>query len=331
MSRYDIAAGDFALPFQIDNLAVRGRFIRLNDALDRSLRAHDYPDAVAAQLGEAMVLAATLSASIKYDGIFTLQARGAGPIRLIVVDITTDGTLRGYAQYDGERLVRALAQAPTAPGAALPENPVPHLLGAGSLSFTVDQGPDTERYQGVVALEGTNLAECAHHYFRQSEQLKTSMKMAVERGPDGLWRGAGLLVQKLPDDMTPDGYDRGAEDEEEDRWRRAVLLMATATAAEMVDLGLPATRLLYRLFHEDGVRVFDPRRLRRGCRCSRERIERVLLSFSDDELADFKTASGLVEATCEFCRSNYAFSDEDLAQARRSNTPLPSAPLAGPT
>ena len=125
--------------------------------------------------------------------------------------------------------------------------------------------------------------------------------------------GGGLLLQKLPDDLTPDGYDRGAEDEEEDRWRRAVVLMATATATELVDSGLPATRLLFRLFHEDGVRVFEPRGLRRGCRCSRARIERVLRSFSAAELADLKADSGAFEVTCEFCCARYSFSDADLA------------------
>lgn len=309
------AVGDFALPFQLDSLAVRGRLIRLNDGLDAALRAHDYPASVAAQLGEAMVLTSTLASSIKYDGIFTLQVRGDGPIRLVVADITTDGTMRGYAQFDHRHLRRALALAPTESGAVLPENPVPHLLGAGSLAFTVDQGPDTERYQAVVALEGATLAECAHHYFRQSEQLKTSIKIAIERDRAGRWLGGGLLLQKLPDDMTPDGYDRGAEDDEEDRWRRAVVLMATASAGELVDSELPATRLLFRLFHEDGVRVFEPRALRRGCRCSRQRIERVLRSFSAAELADLKTERGAFEVTCEFCRALYTFTDADLADA----------------
>lgn len=309
------AVGDFVLPFQLDSLAVRGRFIRLDDGLDAALRAHDYPASVAAQLGEAMVLASTLASSIKYDGIFTLQVRGNGPIRLVVSDIATDGTVRGYAQFNDRQLRRALAQAPTENGAVLPENPVPHLLGAGSLAFTVDQGPDTERYQAVVALEGATLAECAHHYFRQSEQLKTGIKIAVERDHDGRWIGGGLLLQKLPDDLTPDGYDRGAEDEEEDRWRRAVVLMATASADELVDRGLPATRLLFRLFHEDGVRVFEPRALRRGCRCSRQRIGRVLRSFAASELADLKTERGDFDVACEFCCARYTFTDADLGGA----------------
>ena len=168
---------DRALPFQLDALGVRGRLVRLGPALDAIIERHGYPLAVARPLAEAMVLCAALATSLKYDGIFTLQTRGDGPIRLLVTDLTTDGALRGYAQFDSWKLAVALGGRQR----EAPEGYVPKLFGHGRLAFTVDQGQHTQRYQGVVPLEGATLADCAHTYFRQSEQLPTGIKIAAKR------------------------------------------------------------------------------------------------------------------------------------------------------
>jgi len=306
--------GDQALPFQLDALGVRGRLVRLGPTLDDIIERHGYPLAVARPLAEAMVLCATLATSLKYDGIFTLQISGDGPIRLLVTDLTTDGALRGYAQFDSWKLAIALG----AGNEEAPEGYVPKLFGRGRLSFTVDQGQHTERYQGVVPLEGATLADCAHTYFRQSEQLPTGIKITARRsvadGPNGgkigHWRAAALMVQQMPE------FDAGRIDvdreQREDDWRKAIILMASATEAEMLDANLPGTGLLYRLFHQEWPRQFERRPFVARCRCSRGRIDRVLRSIKREELDDMRDPSGRVVVKCEFCSTEYAYDDRDL-------------------
>jgi molecular chaperone Hsp33 len=293
---------DLIQPFRIDLFALRGRLVRLGPAIDRILSQHDYPEPVATMLGEAITLAVVLAGALKYDGIFTLQTKGDGPIRMMVADVSTEGAVRGYAQYDAGKLEAALARA----GVASPS--VPLLVGSGYIAFTVDQGEDTERYQGIVELAGTTLAECAHHYFRQSEQLQAGIKLSVGRaGPGGTWRAGGLMVQRVP----PEGGYAVIADDVEDGWRRAMVLMSSATAEELVDPDLPPHGLLFRLFHEDGVRVYDTHALEARCRCSRERIEGILRAFPADELDDMRK-EGVTTVTCEFCNTRYVFEQADL-------------------
>jgi molecular chaperone Hsp33 len=288
-----VATDDIVLPFAVGPALLRGQLVRLGPSLDEILGRHAYPGPVAHMLGEAVALAAALARALKYDGIFTLQTKGDGPIRLLVADVTAAGDLRGYAQYDEAKLARA------ATGGA----PVPRLLGAGYLAFTVDQGEHTERYQGLVELQGATLADCAHHYFRQSEQVEAGIKVAVARMPDGGWRGGALMIERLP------GQGAHAEDEDE-AWRRAVILMSSCTDAELTDPALAPEALLFRLFHEDGVRVHPSRALRPQCRCSRERVERVLRVMPSADLADM-VVDGRIRVTCEFCNRVYEFDEED--------------------
>jgi molecular chaperone Hsp33 len=305
---------DNVLPFQLDALGVRGRLVRLGPTLDAIIERHGYPLAVARPLAEAMVLCATLATSLKYDGIFTLQISGDGPIRLLVTDLTTDGALRGYAQFDSWKIAAALGASGAAADRDAPDGYVPKLFGRGRLAFTVDQGRHTERYQGVVPLEGPTLADCAHTYFRQSEQLPTGIKLTARRmtGADGTshWRAAALMVQQMPE-FDAGRLDVDAEQREDD-WRKAVILMASATEAEMLDPGLPAPRLLYRLFHQERPRVFTSRPFSARCRCSRARIDRVLRSIRREELDDLRDQSGRVAVKCEFCSTEYIYDDRDL-------------------
>ena len=303
-----LASDDQALPFQLDALGVRGRLVRLGPSLDAVIERHGYPIGVARPLAEAMVLCAALATSLKYDGIFTLQISGDGPVRLLVTDLTTDGALRGYAQFDSWKLAVALGGT-----AEAPEGYVPKLFGHGRLAFTVDQGQHTERYQGIVPLEGGSLADCAHTYFRQSEQLPTGIKLAAERiESDGVahWRAAALMVQQMPE------FDAGRIDvdheQREDDWRKAVILMASATEAEMLDPELPDTTLLHRLFHGERPRLFTRRNFGARCRCSRKRIDRVLRSIQRQELDDLRDPSGRVVVKCEFCSTEYGYDDHDL-------------------
>jgi len=296
------------LPFQVRKLDLRGRLVRLGPSIDIMLRGHDYPPPVAALLAETLTLAAILASSIKYDGIFTLQIRGDGPVKLLVTDVTSRGQLRGYAQYDAVGIAQVVAVTPKL------DNPVQRLLGAGSLAFTVDQGADTDRYQGVVPLEGGTVAECAHAYFRQSEQLLTGIKIAVA-APDAShekWRAGGLMVQRLPGSLTPDGFAEADEEEIEDAWRKAVILLSTASDRELMDASLPMAELVWRLYHEDAPEAFPMRHLEFGCRCSRERIVNVLRSFPREEIEAMKEDDEAVLVKCEFCATEYRFDDDDL-------------------
>jgi molecular chaperone Hsp33 len=295
---------DLVQPFRIDPFALRGRLVRLGPTIDRILSQHAYPEPVAAMLGEAITLSVVLAGALKYEGIFTLQTKGDGPIRLMVADVSTSGALRGYAQYDAAKLEAAQT------GATVLS--VPRLLGSGYIAFTVDQGEDTDRYQGIVELAGATLAECAQHYFRQSEQIQAGIKLAVGRaGARGTWRAGGLMLQRVP----PEGGYGVIADDVEDGWRRAMVLMSPATAEELVDPGLAPHRLLFRLFHEDGVRVYDTHPLEARCRCSRERIEGVLRLFSTDELEEMRK-EGATTVTCQFCNQSYVFDEADLDRIR---------------
>lgn len=300
---------DLIQPFRIDRHALRGRLVRLGPAADSILSRHAYPEAVATLLGETLVLAAVLAGALKYDGVFTLQVRGDGPVNLMVADVTSAGALRGYARFDAARLGAA---------AGGTGNPVPRLLGAGHLAFTVDQGPDTERYQGMVDLVGATMAECAHHYFRQSEQLEAAIHIAAGRGTDSdgrtVWRAGGLMVQRVPWEGGASDDDASIFDAEdaEDGWRRALVSMASARPEELLDPDLAPRRLLYRLFHEDGVRVYRTRSLADRCRCSAGRVEAMLRSLPRAEVAALKT-DGAVVVVCQFCNASYRYDDAALS------------------
>ena len=215
---------DLILPFQIEATALRGRLVRFNTAVDKIITQHGYPDAVASLLCEAVTLAGLLAGALKYDGVFTLQTKGEGAVRLIVADVTSSGAVRGYAQYDADLLAAAPTDGP----------PVPRLLGKGYLAFTVDMGENNDRYQGIVALEGGTLAECAAHYFAQSEQIATGIKLAVTRGlPDadgkpGPWRAGGLMLQRLPTEGGEAESEPEREVETQDEgWNRALSFLGS--------------------------------------------------------------------------------------------------------
>ena len=292
---------DAIQPFQVEDARVRGRLVRLGPTLDSILGARALPSAAEGILAEAVTLAALLASGFKYKGVFTLQTQGDGPIGLMVADMTSEGALRGYARVDAARVAAAERG-----GSA----PVPRLLGAGNLSFTLDQGAGTERYQGIVALEGARLGECIQTYFRQSEQLETAIVIAEncsDRTGATPRRAAALMVQRLPPE--PATLD---EDAEED-WRRVVTLASSVTAAELLDDRLKPTDLLARLFHEDGVRAYRVRKIRHACRCSRAKVERTLAAFPRAEIEDL-AVDGMVTVTCEFCGTHYRFDMDALAR-----------------
>jgi molecular chaperone Hsp33 len=294
MQSLGTSADDIVLPFQIEGESVRGRVVRLGPVVDDILERHNYPEGVASLLAHALTLAAMLGTSLKFEGKLTMQAKGDGAVRTIVADYRTPGELRGWVAFHADEYEAAVAKGVD------PGREVPQLLGGGYLAFTIDQGPDTERYQGIVGLEGGTLAECAQRYFEDSEQLPTAVKLSASR-ESGAWRAGGIMVQHL----ASSGPQRFNEDADES-WRESAILMASTQGTELVDPAVTPEQLLFRLFHERGVRVFDPTPLAFFCQCSRERVENILDQFSAEEMADM-VVDGKIVVTCEFCNTTYEF------------------------
>ncbi len=278
--------------FQLEDSGLRGRILRLGTAIHDILDRHAYPEPVSHLTGEAAVLALLLSSMLKYDGIFTLQTQGDGPVSMLVADITRRGVVRACAKFD----------AGAVPADAKPMD----LMGQGHLAFTVDQGADMERYQGIVSLTGESLQDCVQHYFTQSEQIATGIRIAVGRMADGQWRAGAIMLQRLPEQQNHIG------EAEEDSWRHAMVMLQSCTDEELLDPGLSQNDLLFRLFHESGVRVYDPEPVEEGCRCSAERAQGILDMMSEDERQDM-VVDGQIIVTCEFCNREYRFEGEDLA------------------
>lgn len=297
---------DYIRPFQIETSGLRGRLARLGPELDGILGRHAYPAPVARFLAETLTLATLLSAMLKYDGVFTLQGKGDGPLKLLVADVTSEGKMRAFAQYDaaafeGEHAARMAEDAELAPAAA--------LLGKGYLAFTVDQGENTERYQGIVELYGKTLADCVQHYFRQSEQIDTGVAVAAELTEAG-WRAGGVMLQRMPEEG---GVAPVLSSTDEDGWRRAMVLLSSATPQELIGASVAGDDLLYRLFHQDGVRAYPAKLLSFGCRCSDERVRGMLKGLARDDIDHLKV-DGKVEVSCQFCSTVYRYDDAALAE-----------------
>jgi molecular chaperone Hsp33 len=320
LGEFGYAGDDHVVPFAVEPLDARGRVVQLGPLLDQILERHDYPEPVARLLAEACVVAVLLGSSLKFEGKFILQTRTDGPVDMLVADFTTPGSLRAYARFDAERL-RNLAEA----GETSPQT----LLGGGILALTIDQGEHTQRYQGIVQLDGTTLEEAARTYFRQSEQIPTEIKLEVaklvrpgEAGQREHWRAGGLISQFLPEAperlRMPDlpGGDGDTADTDEmpmdNAWLEAQALIATIEPTELIDPTIESERLLYRLFHEHGVRVFPGVEVLDECSCSRERISGILQGFSAEEIVE-STEDGAIRVSCEFCSTEYEFDPAEFS------------------
>lgn len=314
---------DSVRPFQVEGLDVRGRAVSLAASLDEMLHKHDYPDAVARLLGEAILLTALFGTSLKRDGRFVFQTNTDGPVSMLVVDYRTPGDVRGYARFDRDA-VQALADGTRDEGG---------LLGQGHLAMTIEQGAETTRYQGIVALNGNTLEDAVHEYFQQSEQIPTRIRVAVaeillreETGAArSAWRGGGVMVQFLPESEDririrdlPGGDDPAAAEstaetveDDDDAWVEARAIAETIEDHELTDPDISSDRLLFRLFHERGVRVFDSRPIRHRCQCTRERIAGVIAQFPETERQEM-VQDGRIVVTCEFCNQVYEFAPSEF-------------------
>jgi molecular chaperone Hsp33 len=277
---------DEAIGFTIPHRNARGRIVRLGPVLDQILSAHDYPAPIARILSEALVLAALLGSLLKeVEGQLTIQAQTeSGVVDLLVVDFRA-GELRGYVRFDKARL-----------GALPVQRDLPALFGKGYLAITFDHPVAEERYQGIVPLEGHSLAEAAQSYFTQSEQLPSVVRLAVD---DTGHVAGGILVQHLPE--GEEGRDRLHTRLDDPEWEHVRILAETVKGGELSDPGLPLETVLWRLFHEEEVRVLQAQPLSKGCRCNLDYIRTVIGRFAAEERADMVDEDGFISVDCEFC------------------------------
>ncbi|MGO8798878.1 MAG: Hsp33 family molecular chaperone [Roseiarcus sp.] len=313
----DAGRDDIVVPFLVEPLSTRGRLVRLGPSIDAILKRHAYPEPIARLVGEAAALTVLLGAALKREGSFQLQTKTDGVVSMLIVDFDAPSNLRALARFDAEKLARAGAAARSG-----------DLLGAGHLALTIDPGAGLSRHQGVIGLDGQGLEQAAHQYFERSEQIPTLVRLAVGETvtPAGAhWRAGGLMAQFLPDsperrrraDLDPGDAPPGVARDivlEDDHWTEAKALAATTEDHELIDPTLSSERLLYRLFHQRGVRVFEPGVLRDACRCSTGRIDAMLNSFTAAERADMVGDDGMIGVTCEFCSTKRVFDPADYGQ-----------------
>jgi molecular chaperone Hsp33 len=275
---------DQLLRFSFDELDIRGELVYLDASWRDITSRYEYPHAVQQQLGSALAAVALLSVTLKFKGTMILQIHGNGPLRSLVTQVTSEGTLRGLARWEG----------------VVPEGPLQQVYGDGHILISIlpEAG---ERYQSIVALTGDSLAEALNSYFEQSEQLPSSFRLFVSGH-----RVAGLFLQALP---LSKEHAFSQEQRDED-WQRLNFLADTMAAEEMFTLDPQA--LLFRLFHEETVRLHAPKSLHFACTCSLEKVERTLLTLGRDELLSILRDKGSIEVDCEFCNQHYTFDTEDV-------------------
>ncbi len=306
---------DLVLPFEVKPLGIRGRVVRLGPVIDDILSRHDYPETVSALLAQSVGLAALLGSTLKFEGKFVLQTKTDGPVSMLVADFVSPNGVRGTARYAKSAVEEA--------GRLATET---ELMGQGYLAMTVDQGQDMERYQGIVPLGEGTLADAAHTYFAQSEQIPTRLHLfagpVMTRGEKQThWRAGAILIQHLPREggISPIAFSsgdapEGVEDDvqENDDWVKARLLLDTVESHELLDPTLSAEDLLYRLYHEDGVTVYPAANLTRHCTCSRETVSTMIKGFSAEDRADM-VEDGAIKVVCEFCSTPYVFKPSEFA------------------
>ena len=297
----DIHDDNYVAAVTIAKGAVRGRIIRLGDALDIALGCERYPTPVARLLGEAILISALVARSLKFKGKLLVQAHGTneGAVSMLAAECTTEGDVRAYARFDPPSLERILDK-----------NKVPDaetLMGGGTFAMTIDQGANTDRYQGLSEIKGKSLGDCAEYYFQHSEQIPTILHICVGEvhipGKDPSWRGGGIMVQRIPQDE--------ARKDEETEWGVSSALMSTLTDAELIDPDVPGPTLLYRMFAEQGVSMGEPKSIQAKCSCSRERLLSTIKTF-EKSAQDDMFVDGKITANCEFCGEDYHFHKDDL-------------------
>lgn len=297
----DLVVPGGVTPFYLAGRPVRGRLVRLGVLADTLLTRHDHPAPVTRLAGKALALVAALASALKFQGSFSLQIKGDGPVSMLVADCTNTGALRFYARTNDEALETLLAETPKPTDR--------ELLGDGYMALTVDQGPEMDRHQGIVEIAGDDLSAMAMHYFASSEQHACWIMLACQMTDAG-WCAGGLILERI----AGEGGSHVVEDEAaEASWETATILADTLSTKELLDDNLPTLQLLHRLFHEEDLHVSQPRALAFGCRCSRARLANVLETFPQDDLDHMCQDDGNIVMTCEFCNVDFRFARKNIA------------------
>ncbi|KCZ96466.1 chaperonin HslO [Hyphomonas hirschiana VP5] len=301
MTKPPFQTTDFTASFQIQDRPIRGRVVRMGEeSITPILARHDYPENLARILGEAVALAALVGSSLKFEGRILVQAEGDGPVRMLVGEYTTSGGVRGYARYDeaGWANIERLNK-------GKPPH-MPQLFGpSGRLGLImVHDNPDIQPYQGIVPLNKGTLAQCAEDYYAMSEQVPSRIRLCVEPTGNGEWTCGGMMIQRIAGDEK-----RGDTTE---AWREAEALFGTLTQGELIDPELPVTDLLFRLFHEQGVRLEESRIVDDRCTCNEERLLQTLRGMPDESLRDLVEPDGTLAIDCQFCGRHYTLPIESV-------------------
>lgn len=299
---------DTCTSFYLENGAFIGRIVRLNKTLKTILSKHKYPTDVSVALAETTALAALMSAMLKFNGLFTLQIQGNGPVSLLVTDVTSDGKVRSAAKFDEEKLKKAKDLRKTQDVIEA----LPHLVGGGYMALTVDEQNGLPPYQGVVDLKGKNLTELALRYFKNSEQIDTILKLFVQKSGEA----GGIILQKTP---SIGGHTNSVDDQSLSlMWEDLNAFVQSLQTDEMFNSSLSNEDILYRLFHQYGLQISAEKSYAFGCRCSREKLKNTLLSFNPKEVEALYDANGQIEATCHFCSQKYVFNKEELETKQKN-------------
>ena len=280
------------IPFQLGGNRVRGSIVRLGSAVSEIIKRHNYPNNIESLLADTLTITACLGSRMKHDGLFTIQAKGTGAVHTLFSDITNNGFLRGYVGLEADFSNQ--------------DADLVSLMGSGHIAFTLDQGKYSKRYQGIVALEDKSISKSAELYFNNSEQLDTKFVVFNHYNPkqtskEDLFPSGLIMIQKMPND--------GDMDEEENRevWENSLSFLSTLKKEECLSVALTSENILFRLFNEVGVTVYDEIVVQDKCRCSKEKVEFAIKNLNRDELKEISDKEGNIKVVCEFCKTERFF------------------------
>jgi molecular chaperone Hsp33 len=281
------------VPFQLANNEVRGMIVRFDSTVYQIIKRHNYPSNLESLLADTLTITACLGSRMKHDGIFTIQAKGTGPVHTLFADITNNGFLRGYVGYDKDLINKDFNLLP--------------LMGSGHISFTLDQGKFSKRYQGIVALDAESISKATELYFTNSEQLETKFSTfnyydIRENDRINLYPAGLMMLQKMPmkDNFSDDAY--------KESWDLSIKFLSTLKKEEFLSTKLSSEDILYRLFHEIGVTIYDQIIIKDQCRCSQEKVDFAINNLDKIELDQIADANGNIKVVCEFCKIERSFS-----------------------
>ena len=305
---------DVCASFFLENGAFTGRFVRLNQVLEAILGKHNYPLNVSSALAETTALAALCASMLKFEGLFTLQIQGNGPVSLLVVDVTSEGKIRSCAKFDAQKLKQAKQLRKTQDVV----ESVAHLVGGGYMALTVDEQKGAKPYQGIIDLKGKTLTELALRYFKNSEQIDTALKLFVKtpQGESQSFLAGGILLQKVP---LKGGKDAELNEDASSRiWEDITAFTNSLKPDEVFDANLSSTEILHRLFHANNLQISGTKNFSFGCRCNREKLLSALSSFEPKDIKEMTLENGNIEATCNFCSQKYVFTPDELSNFQKN-------------